>query len=158
MSTLDPLAIERFRTILTDIVDHAADDAYEGGAALDVTGVVEQVLTALPGARFQLALNENGVKVRRLVIHGEWEVNPAPASETEAIAQRFLHQEGVPAAPSPLTVDRCTDAACPNANIPNHTHWEQVRRYAVLARLMTERRCPNCGLTSVPPDHLCTLV
>lgn len=65
MSATDPLARERFRTILTDNLTRANKSV-----------ILDGILEDLPEARFEYRTNEAGIRVRRVVVAGEWEADP----------------------------------------------------------------------------------
>lgn len=72
MTATDPLALERFRTILTDTLDkmRPGTDFPHREA--------EPIVQRFPDAHFEYRTNEAGVRVRRVVVEGAWEVNPLP--------------------------------------------------------------------------------
>jgi hypothetical protein len=69
----DPLAIERFRTILT-----APIEAEAGTEDYSDESIVGQILSAFPEAHFEYRTNEAGVRLRKVVVGGTWEVDPLP--------------------------------------------------------------------------------
>jgi len=72
MFSTDPLAHERFRTILTDALGNLDDEApYEVAA--------DGILSEFPHAHFEYRTNEAGARLRRVVVEGTWEVDPLPA-------------------------------------------------------------------------------
>jgi hypothetical protein len=119
MTSTDPLAIERFRTILTDIIGRQIDDHYDGGAYADEDEVTKEVLDQFPDAHFEYRTNEHGVRVRKVVVASEWENDPTP---------------------EPLSIGRCTDTACSSAYIPNHAHLPQSGQQAALAAVVDALR------------------
>lgn len=72
--TTDPLAQERFRTLVADAI---------GGPPITATGSylpnTVRVVDAFPEARFEHRTNEAGVRLRRVAVASEWEVDPLPA-------------------------------------------------------------------------------
>jgi hypothetical protein len=80
MSDTDPLAHERFRTILTDAVESTGYDAYANGLDADPDVASSKVIGLFPEAYFEHRTNDAGVRVRRVVVASEWEVDPEPAS------------------------------------------------------------------------------
>jgi hypothetical protein len=80
MSNTYPLARERFRTILLDPIEAEADRIFEGGVSYADDAVVEALADLFPDAHFEHRTNGAGVRVRRVVVASEWEVDPEPAS------------------------------------------------------------------------------
>jgi hypothetical protein len=78
----DPMAVERLRTLLTEAARGSGYDPYVNGAAGDPDMVAEAVLntTVVDTARFEREVNEHGVPMRRLVVTGEWEMDPNGAA------------------------------------------------------------------------------
>jgi hypothetical protein len=151
----DPLALERFRTILADAIRAGSDGVGSHGEwhFPEPDDLAAAMLPDLLGsARFQLALNEHGVKVRRLVIYGEWEVNPAPPSETEKIAQRFL-RESDSGAPDP----KCIPVPDPVTGEPLHAYECQGHHASDDAPLPRPALCPGTARNGAPchaePGH-----
>lgn len=68
--TTDPLAYERFRAILTDAVVCAQQS--------DVSAI-DAALADFPDAHFEYRTNDAGVRLRKVVVEGTWEVDPLPA-------------------------------------------------------------------------------
>lgn len=182
MTATDPLAHERFRTILAEAVRSTGYDAYADGQDADPDVAASKVLALFPDARFQLALNEHGVKVRRLVIHGEWEVNPTPASSTERIAQKFLTDTGSRGDDGEHVLRQKLTALAFHASataalgrsmsvgglalsihktlsgeIDPREHVSQLRTVEA-GHVGSDRHCPECHAAGVPADHLCTLI
>lgn len=73
----DPLAVERFRTILADALGQAAN---EEDGYVDPEALADEFLPSFPGARFERTVNPAGVRVRRLVVVTDWEVDPDQAA------------------------------------------------------------------------------
>jgi hypothetical protein len=77
MPATDPLAYERFRTILID----AADEVIYGGSDIpdqvDPSALAERIVNDFPDAHFEYRTNDAGVRVRRVVVEGTWGVDPA---------------------------------------------------------------------------------
>lgn len=70
MTATNPLATERFRTIVTDALT-------EDGQSFPVL-TAEPVLQHFTDAHFEYRVNGNGVAERRVAVASEWEVDPAP--------------------------------------------------------------------------------
>lgn len=81
MTAADPLAAERFRTIVAEAIDKPGMDAPWQEA--------EPIVGRFPNAYFEYRTNEHGVRVRRVVVASEWEVDPtsAPPAESDAGAR-----------------------------------------------------------------------
>jgi hypothetical protein len=71
MTSTDPLAYEWFRTILFDAIAATDIDA-------STDDHVQAIATSFPDAHFEHRMNEHGARVRRVVVEGEWEINPSP--------------------------------------------------------------------------------
>lgn len=112
MTSTDPLAVERFRTIISDNLTRADRDVVRDG-----------ILEDFPGAYFEHRTNEHGVRMRRVVAEGEWEVDPHPVE--------------------PLSTGHCTDPSCSSAHIPNHAHMTQAGQQAALASVMEALRADD---------------
>jgi hypothetical protein len=84
MPETDPLAVERFRTILTDAIRDTGYDAYAMGADAAPETAAVMLLGKFPDAHFARRVNEHGVAVRRVVVASEWENDPNPAQEPQA--------------------------------------------------------------------------
>lgn len=74
----DALAVERFRTILADTMLDSAVGSYASGNHPTIDYHAGRILDHFPSAQFVHDVNANGVPVRRLAVHGEWEVDPNP--------------------------------------------------------------------------------
>jgi hypothetical protein len=122
MSDTDPLAHERFRTILMGPIEAEADLIYEGGGSYDDDAVVEALADLFPDAHFEHRTNDAGVRVRRVVVAGGWEVDP------ELV---------------PLSAGRCTDLTCSAAYIPNHSHMTQAGQQVALAEVLEALRADS---------------
>lgn len=74
MTSIDPLAGERFRTILGDRL-HDIDLDFDG---VDVsTGdLVDRIIDEFPQAHFEYRVNEAGVRVRKVVVESREESDP----------------------------------------------------------------------------------
>jgi hypothetical protein len=83
MSDTDPLAHERFRTILTDAFEWTPTD----------TGV-DAACEIFPDAHFEHRTNDAGVRVRRVVVAGEWEVDPDAVPVGDSLGERPHAAEG----------------------------------------------------------------
>jgi hypothetical protein len=129
MSDTDPLAHERFRTILTDAVESTGYDAYANGLDADPDVASSKVIGLFPEAYFEHRTNDAGVRVRRVVVASEWEVDPEPA---------------------PVNSGRCTDPACSTAYIPNHAHMTQAGQQAALAEVLEALRADSDSPLSAP--------
>lgn len=113
----DVLAVERFRTVLTDSVVWAQRNE---------TSEVDSVLAEFPSAQFVHDVNSAGVPVRRLVVHGEWEVDPNPPKVDPRLgeAARVLG----PSLTSPADPYRTDAPPIPWAPAESPTHpFEPVR-------------------------------
>jgi hypothetical protein len=78
MPDTDPLAVERFRTILTDTIRDTGYDAYGMADEADPDTVAIRLVHQFPEAHFEHRVNEHGAAVRRVVVAGEWETDPNP--------------------------------------------------------------------------------
>lgn len=76
MTSADPLAHERFRTI----VDTAIHEAQRAGWPADaiVVELARMVGDEFPEAHFEYRTNEHGVRVRKVVVESGEEVYPDP--------------------------------------------------------------------------------
>ena len=71
MTSADPLAHERFRTIVSDVLGNLDDaEPYENAA--------EAVVDAFPEAHFEYRTNAAGVRLRKAVVESGWEVDLNP--------------------------------------------------------------------------------
>jgi hypothetical protein len=75
------MAVERFRSVLTDVTD----------AAFGAGDRIRLMLEAFPSAQFVQDVNAAGVPVRRLVVHGEWEVDPNPPAVPQVERGDVVH-------------------------------------------------------------------
>jgi hypothetical protein len=76
----NPLARERFRTILMGPIEAEADRVWKDGpASFDEGSIVETLASLFPDAHFEHCTNDAGVRVRRVVVASDWEVDPAAA-------------------------------------------------------------------------------
>ena len=75
MTSTDPLAHERFRTILSDRV-HDIDMETDSYHDLSAGDVVDQLAAEFPEAHFEYRTNEQGVRVRKVVVKSREEVDP----------------------------------------------------------------------------------
>lgn len=78
MTAADPLAAERFRTIVAEAIDKPGMDAPWQEA--------EPIVDRFPDAYFEHRTNEHGVRVRRVVVASEWEVDPTSQSREMSTA------------------------------------------------------------------------
>jgi cytochrome c1 len=76
----NPLAAERFRTIVADAIAGHPVGSGRGSQAAEV----EDVADAFPDARFEYQTNDAGVRLRRVAVASEWEVDPLPAWMADA--------------------------------------------------------------------------
>jgi hypothetical protein len=74
--TPDVLALGRFEDVLYEATAGAGGEQTAGD-------VISALRDAFPSAQFVQDVNSVGVAVRRLVIHGEWEVDPNPPTHPE---------------------------------------------------------------------------
>lgn len=139
MSDADPLARERFRTILLGPIEAEANLIYEGGGSYADEAVVADLIGQFPEAYFERRTNDNGVRMRRVVVISEWEVDPMPAVEKMPEPCETCDDMGC-AECEPLSSGRCTDPACSAAHIPNHSHLTQAGQQAALAEVMDALR------------------
>jgi hypothetical protein len=95
MTDTDPLAAERFRTVLTDVIGKQIDDHYDGGAHANEDEVAKDILDHFPEAHFEHRTNEHGVPMRRVAVAGEWEVDPAPSAKCPNCAPGYDCESGV---------------------------------------------------------------
>lgn len=72
---MDQLAVEHFRTLLTDSFRTEFDRVYGDGRQMDASDIAGQVADQFPEAYYEFRTNDDGVPVRRLVLHGEWLVD-----------------------------------------------------------------------------------
>lgn len=82
----DIMAREAFRTVLAGVIDAEADRIYEGGAAINVDGVVSEIVDLFPEVHWEHRTNEQGVPVMRLVITGEEVVDLSLTEQGERLA------------------------------------------------------------------------
>jgi hypothetical protein len=99
MTSADPLAHERFRTIVSDCI-HDLDLDYDG-LNLSTSDIVRQFAAEFPEAHFEYRTNEAGVRLRKVVVESGWEVdlalaadgkpylNPLDENETESYYDRM---------------------------------------------------------------------
>lgn len=80
MTSADPLAHERFRTIVSDVMLDAR--SYYGERAADHTVLTEAVASEFPEAHFEYRTNEQGVRVRKVVVEGREEVYAGDAPDS----------------------------------------------------------------------------
>ncbi len=78
---MDQLAVEHFRTLLTDSFRTEFDRVYGDGRQMDADDIAGQVGGQFPEAYYEFRTNEAGVPVRRLVLHGEWLVDLTVAEQ-----------------------------------------------------------------------------
>jgi hypothetical protein len=80
MSDTDPLARERFRTILLGPIEAEAERIWDDhGISYGDDAAAAEIVGSFPEAYFERRTNDNGVRMRRVVVIGEWEVDPMPA-------------------------------------------------------------------------------
>jgi hypothetical protein len=77
MTATDPLAHERFRTILTDNLTRAEKAVIRDG-----------ILEDFPDAHFEYRTNDAGVRVRRVVAEGAWEVDPNAVPPGDSLGEQ----------------------------------------------------------------------
>jgi hypothetical protein len=73
MTSIGPLAGERFRTIVSDTLH----DALAERAELALVDVTERIIDEFPRAHFEYRVNEAGVRVRKVVVESREEIDPA---------------------------------------------------------------------------------
>lgn len=81
-SGMNPVAREHFRTIVAEAVRKSGYDGYAAGRESDPHDAAYEVLEQLPLAHFEYRINDAGVRLRRVVAEGLWEVCfdvPAPS-------------------------------------------------------------------------------
>jgi len=76
MTSADPLAHERFRTIVSDTFQSEFDGVYGDGRMMDADVLAETLAGHFPDAHFEYRTNDVGVCLRRVVAAGKWEADP----------------------------------------------------------------------------------
>lgn len=100
----DPLARERFRTTLAESARAANWDPQSFGDDADPYAFAEQIASAFPGAHFEYQTNAADVRMRRVVVEGEWEVNPLPDLRPE-----WADGPNMPHEPGPICDETCNN-------------------------------------------------
>jgi hypothetical protein len=77
MTSADPLADERFRTIVSDTLRDFVTENYPDSWFDDSS--VSMLAREFPEAHFEYRTNEAGVRLRKVVVESGWEVDPLPA-------------------------------------------------------------------------------
>jgi len=77
MTSADPLAHERFRTIVGDTLSDFLQEYYPNAWLNDAS--VEMLAAEFPEAHFEYRTNEAGVRLRKVVMESREEVDPNPA-------------------------------------------------------------------------------
>ena len=95
MTSADPLAHERFRTIVADTLYDFLREHYPNNTWLNDASV-EMLAAEFPEAHFEYRTNEQGVRVRKVVVEGREEV--------------YASQEGVDPAPEQPAAGSIVDA------------------------------------------------
>jgi hypothetical protein len=88
MTSADPLAHERFRTIVSDTLQDFLREHFPNASWFE-DGSVNMIASEFPEAHFEYRVNEAGVRVRKVVVESRGEVDPSqdgvdPAPERQA--------------------------------------------------------------------------
>jgi hypothetical protein len=71
----DPMALARLRNVIAETIDRPGmDDPWHQAAP---------IAAVFPSAHFEREVNEHGVPMRRLVVTGEWEMDPAKPRDAD---------------------------------------------------------------------------
>ena len=75
MTSIDPLAGERFRTIVGETIENAQRAGWPSDDI--VNELVPMIVDEFPQAHFEYRVNEAGVRVRKVVVESREEIDPA---------------------------------------------------------------------------------
>jgi hypothetical protein len=142
----DVMALQKLRTVLADTIrDHTGEVALTDGW-VDSEMVALALMEHFPTAQFEHDVNSNGVAVRRVIVRGEWEVDPAPPRPGNAGTYSCV------ACGKPMSADLV------KAGYRGHAGCIDWHAGLKSHRLNRAQECPDCGKANPARDHLCTLI
>ncbi len=144
MTTNDPMAAERLRTILTDRLDYAHNGSGEiEGSAAYFAGQLVSDPAAFTAIGYERTVNTHGVHVRRVAGRTAWEVDPGLHPGAGTLAACVLDAEYVKAWVTQRRAEYREAAA--DGDRDAATSWraidellDDLRRYALTGKLFDQ--------------------